>query len=104
MNYAATLPVALQKNEAHNNSQIILKVYKAEEYFCFSINCKLGRFVRSYYPTPQEKKYQSTQDAQAAAVSMLKSWVSGSRAAKKRLADFALLQYNQPELFLFDGL
>ncbi|MBO7583073.1 MAG: hypothetical protein J6T20_04725 [Treponema sp.] len=104
MNYTATLPVVLQKNEVHNNSQVILKVYRVKASFCFSINCKLGRFIRSYYPTPQGEIFQNTQDAQAAAISMLKSWVSNNRNAKKKLADFALIEYRQPELFRFDDI
>ena len=99
MNYTAELPVVLQKNEVHNNSQIILKVYRTKDGLCFSINCKLGRFVRSYYPMPQGKKYQNVLDAQEAAISMIESWVSDNRNAKKRLADFTLLEYRQLELF-----
>ena len=54
------------QNKTSCNSQIILKVYRTKDGLCFSINCKLGRFVRSYYPMPQGKKYQNVLDAQEA--------------------------------------
>lgn len=99
MNYTKNLPCVLQKNEVHNHSQIILKVYKVEEYFCFSINCKLGHFVRSFYPTPKSQKYKNILEAQKSAVDMLKSWVADNRTAKKHLASFELIEYTQLELF-----
>lgn len=99
MNYAKTLPVALKKNEVRNGSQIILTVYELPHGFCFSINCKLGRFIRSYYPTPKEESCKSVMDAQAVAISMMKSWVRKSRSAKERLSQFDLINYKQQELF-----
>lgn len=99
MNYVKTLTVAERKDEIRNSSQVIFTIYNAPGGFVYSINCKLGRFVRSYYPTPKEKKFATKKEAQAAAVAKVRSWIADSRAAKERLRDFDFVNYQQPSLF-----
>ena len=99
MNYAKTLTVAEQKNEIRSGSQIIFTVYNSPGGFVYSINCKLGHFVRSYYPMPEEKSFSTKREAWAAAVAKVRSWIQDSRAAKKRFEEFDFINYRQPSLF-----
>lgn len=99
MNYVSTLPVAQKMDESENGSQVILTIYEAQGGFVYSINCKLHRFIRSYYPTEKETKYSTQKDAQRAAVCRIRSWIKNSRKLNALLSEFDLANYQQPSLF-----
>ena len=99
MNYVSTLPVVQKRDESKNGSQIILTIYAAENGFVYSINCKLHRFIRSYYPTEKEKRFSSAKDAQCAAVCKMRSWIGNNRKLNALLSDFEIANYQQQSLF-----
>ena len=99
MNYVSTLPVVQKRDESKTGSQIILTIYAAGNGFVYSINCKLRRFIRSYYPTEKEAKYSSEKEAQCAAVCKMRSWIGNNRKLNTLLSDFELANYQQPSLF-----
>ena len=101
MNWLKTLKIVYKKNESRDHSQIILIVYEFDNCYVYSINCKLGRFVRSFYPRPNSLKYQTERSARKAAVKTMQQWVAHSRSAKERLNRFDLIEVDQQELFLF---
>ena len=90
MTYISTLPVVQKRNESKNGSQIILTIYAVENGFVYSINCKLCRFIRSYYPTEKETKYPTEKDAQRAAVFRIQSWIKDSRKLKELFSHFVI--------------
>ena len=97
--YVSTLPIVQKMDESKNGSQIILTIYAVPAGFVYSINCKLRRFVRSYYPTEKETKYPTKKDAQCAAVCRIRSWTENSRKLNALLSEFELANYQQPSLF-----
>lgn len=99
MNYTKNLKTVFSRDEIHVKSQIILKVYSVDNGFVFSVNCKLGRFVRSYYPTPEGKVFESIPAAKRAAQSIILKWVKESRTARKYLQLFDFMYVDQMELF-----
>ena len=99
MTYVSTLPIVQKRDESKNGSQIILTIYAVENSFVYSINCKLRRFVRSYYPTEKETKYPTEKDAQRAAVFRIQSWLGSNKKLKTLLSDFEIANYQQPSLF-----
>jgi len=99
MTYVQTLPIVQKRDESKNGSQIILTVYAAQNGFVYSVNCKLRRFVRSYYPTEKETKYPTKKDAQRAAVLRIRSWIGNSRKLKELFSHFEISDYDQPSLF-----
>lgn len=99
MNYVSTLPVVQKRNESKNGSQIILTVYAAGDGFVYSVNCKLRRFIRSYYPAEKEEKFSSVKDAQRAAARKIRSWIGSSRKLNDLFSDFEIASCQQPSLF-----
>lgn len=99
MTYVSTLPIVQKRDESKNGSQIILTIYAAQDGFVYSVNCKLRRFVRSYYPTEKETKYPTEKDAQRAAVFRIQSWIGNNKKLKTLLSDFEIANYQQPSLF-----
>lgn len=99
MTYVSTLPIVQKRDESKNGSQIILTVYAVQNGFVYSINCKLRRFVRSYYPTEKETKYPTEKDAQRAAVFRIQSWIGSNRKLKDLFSHFEISKYDQPSLF-----
>lgn len=99
MTYVSTLPIVQKIDESKNSSQIILTIYAAPNGFVYSINCKLRRFVRSYYPTEKETTYPTKKDAQHAAVCRIRSWIENSHKLNALLSEFELANYQQPSLF-----
>lgn len=99
MTYVSTLPIVQKRDESKNGSQIILTIYAAQNGFIYSINCKLRRFVRSYYPTEKETKYPTIKAAQCAAVFRIQSWIKDSRKLKELFSHFEISDYDQPSLF-----
>ena len=99
MTYVSTLQKKKKRDESKNGSQIILTIYAVQNGFVYSVNCKLRRFVRSYYPTEKETKYPTEKDAQRAAVFRLQSWIKDSRKLKELFSHFEISDYDQPSLF-----
>ena len=99
MTYVSTLPIVQKRDESKNGSQIILTIYAVQNGFVYSVNCKLHRFVRSYYPTEKEAKYPTEKDAQRAAVFRIQSWIGNNKKLKTLLLDFEIANYQQPSLF-----
>lgn len=99
MTYVSTLPIVQKRDESKNGSQIILTIYAVENGFVYSINCKLRRFVHSYYPTEKETKYPTEKDAQRAAVFRIQSWIKDNRKLKELFSHFEISDYDQPSLF-----
>lgn len=99
MTYVSTLQIVQKRDESKNGSQIILTIYATQSGFVYSVNCKLRRFVRSYYPTEKETKYQTEKDVQRAAVYRIQSWIGNNRKLKKLLSEFEIANYQQPSLF-----
>lgn len=89
--------VAERRHEKRGKDEIILTVYRAAGGFTYSIQCRLGRFVRSTFPHNAEE-FATPRDAKRAAAATLRQWTRKSRAAKKRLLDFDLLSIDQIEM------
>lgn len=102
MNYSATLELVETKKEMSKDSQIILKIYAAPQGYVYSIDIKLGRFIRSQYPTPAAEKFCDISAAKRAAIRHLHALVKSAPNAKKHLAALPHIQMEgQPELFDF---
>lgn len=99
MTYVSTLPVVQKRDESKNGSQIILTIYAAQNGFVYSVNCKLRRFVRSYYPTEKETKYPTIKAAQCAAVRRIRSWIGNNRKLNALFYEFEAAWCDQPTLF-----
>lgn len=89
--------VTERRHEKRGKDEIILTVYRAPGgYYTYSIQCRLGRFVRSAFPHNAEE-FATTRDAKRAAAATLRQWTRKSRATKKRLLVFDLLSIDQIE-------
>lgn len=88
--------VAERRHEKRGKDEIILTVYRAEGGYTYSIQCRLGRFVRSAFPHKAEE-FATPLDAKRAAATTLRQWTQRSRAAKERLRGFDLIVPNQIE-------
>lgn len=99
MTYVSTLPVVCKKEEIKNGAQIIITIYAVQNGFVYSINCKLRRFIRSYYPTPKDVKHPTPQEAQCAAVCLIQQWVQSNRKLQALLLEFEIANYRQLSLF-----
>lgn len=92
------LTVVEQWQEKHGKDEIILTVYRLPDgAYSYSVQCHLGRFVRSVFPQSVGGKYESSLAAQRAAVSTLRQWTRTNRAARERLRRFALISVGQRE-------
>ena len=101
MNYSATLELVETKKEANKDSQIILKVYAAPQGFVYSIDVKLGRFIRSHYPNPTDEKFCDISAAKRAAIRRIRALAKSAPNAKKHLAALRHIQM-EGQLELFD--
>ena len=99
MTYVSTLQIVQKIEENKNGSQIILIIYSDNDGFVYSLNCKINRLIRSYYPTEKETKYQTEKDVQRAAVYRIQSWIGNNPKLKKLLSEFEIANYQQPSLF-----
>lgn len=88
--------VAERRHEKRGKDEIILTVYRASCGYAYSIQCRLGRFVRSTFPHKAEV-FATPRDAKRAAAATLRQWTQRSRATKKRLLVFDLLSIDQME-------
>lgn len=89
--------IAERRHEKHGKDEIILTVYRAPDgTYTYSVQCRLGRFVRSSFPR-QAEEFTTPLAARRAACASLRKWTRKSRAAKKRLFAFALLDPDQLE-------
>lgn len=93
------LPIVFEKTESRFGSQIIITVYERDGKFVYSVNCRLGRFVRSSYPHQNNGEFATVMDARVAAAQLVRSWARTGGASKKLLAQFDLLEWEQMELF-----
>lgn len=98
------LPVIWEQNQTKADSQIILRIYQNGNIFLFSIDAKLGRFIRSVYPHEQKYCYSSLQDAKTAAATILRSWCNAGKKIAKYLELFDIQYCDQPTLFDMDYL
>ena len=89
--------VAERRHEKRGKDEIILTVYRAAGGYTYSIQCRLGRFVRSAFPHHQAEEFATPRDAKRAAAAKLRQWTQRSRAAKNRLRDFDLMVPDQLE-------
>ena len=83
--------------EIHGKDEINIIIYRAENSFFYTINCKLGAFIRSYYPHPDTPPLSSLFEARAYACNELKQWLLTDRAAKRRAKTFSILEFRQQE-------
>lgn len=101
-NYAATLKIESVQKQTKTDSQIIITIYNSHVGgYVFGINCKLKRFIRSYYPQPADAPFATKKEAQRAAIKKINSWITDSRALKKAFYQFELSDCDQLELFDF---
>lgn len=91
------VPPDNEYKEIHGNDKILIVIFKTNKGFFYSINCKLGSFIRAYYPHNDTTPYPTEYKAREAASQQIKAWVSGNRDAKKRLLPFDILEYRQIE-------
>ena len=98
------LPVIWEQNETKSNSQIILRIYQGESYFLFSIDAKLGRFIKSVYPHEEKDCFPSLQTAKEAAATIIRSWYKTNKNVAKYLILFDVQYCDQPTLFDMDYL
>ena len=98
------LPVVWEQNETKPDSQIILRIYRGENYFLFSIDAKLGRFIKSVYPHKEKDCYPSLQTAKEAAAAIIRSWYKTNKKVAKYLNLFDVQYCDQPTLFDMDYL
>ena len=84
---------AVEKRQAkRGKDEVIITVYAAgDSQFSYSVQCCLGRFIRSVFPHQVREKYGSPRLALSAAVSTLRQWTQGSRSTKERLYALDLL-------------
>lgn len=88
--------ISERRHEKHGKDEIILTVYRASGGYTYSIQCRLGRFVRSAFQH-QSEVFATPRDAKRAAAATLRQWTRKSRATKKRLLVFELLSIDQIE-------
>lgn len=98
------LPVIWEQNETKSDSQIILRIYQGENYFLFSIDAKLGRFIKSVYPHEEKDCFPSLQTAKEAAATIIRSWYKTNKKVAKYLILFNVQYCDQPTLFDIDYL
>lgn len=91
------VPPNNEYKEIHGSDEISIVLFKTDKGFFFSINCRLGRFIRAYYPHNDTAPYLTEYLAREAASQIIKTWVSNNRDAKKRLLLFDILEYRQIE-------
>ncbi len=90
------LAVVQTLHEKRGKDEIIITTYKLPDGYTYSIQCRLGRFVRAVYPH-QLIHPINKDDVQQSAVSTLRQWTRHSSAAKERLRNFDLLSVGQLE-------
>jgi len=90
-------PPDKEYKEIHGNDEILISIYKTESGFFFSINCKLGTLIRSFYPHNNTPAATNEYKAREAASMLVSEWVAGNRDAKKHLQPFKILEYRQIE-------
>lgn len=91
--------VAERRHERHGKDEIILTVYRsADGGYTHSIQCRLGRLVRSAFPN---QTFATPLAAKRAACALLESWLTHNPAARKRAAIFELRSADQPEFDFF---
>lgn len=88
--------VAERRHEKRGKDEIIITVYREAGGYTYSIQCRLGRFVRSAFPHHAEE-FATPRDAERAATTTLRQWTQRSRAAKEHLRCFDLMVPNQLE-------
>lgn len=88
--------VSERRHEKRGKDEIILTVYRASGGYTYSIQCRLGRFVRSAFPHKSEV-FATPRDAKRAAVATVRQWTRKSRATKERLHGFGLMMPDQLE-------
>lgn len=95
---SSELPIIDTLREKHGKDEIIITTYALPDgQTCtYSIQCRLGRFVRAIYPHQLPDRLRK-QEVQKAAVSTLRRWTRQSRAAKDRLRQFDLTNVGQIE-------
>ena len=98
------LPVVWERNEIKPDSQIILRIYQGKNCFLFSIDAKLGRFIKSVYPHKEKDCYPSLQTAKEAAAAIIRSWYKTNKKVAKYLNLFDVQYCDQPTLFDLDYL
>ena len=89
-------------HEKRGKDEIIITTYALPDgdSYTYSIQCRLGRFVRAAYPHNHPATLRKD-DVQKAAVSTLRRWTRQSRAAKDRLRQFELTNVGQLEFDFF---
>ena len=92
------LTIADTLHEKRGKDEIIITTYALPdgESYTYSIQCRLGRFVRAAYPHNHPAPLRKD-DVQKSAVSTLRQWTRTSRAAKERLRWFDLTNVGQLE-------
>lgn len=93
-----SLPVIERNVEQHGKDEIIVIVYEKKDCYTYSVQCRLGSFVRSVYPHSITAAYPTARAAKYAAALEIRQWTKKSRAAKNRLQHFNLLRLYHPEL------
>lgn len=93
------LPAVNTLCERHGRDEIIIITYAIPDGagYTYSVQCRLGRFVRSAFPHQLNDRLPRQEDIQRAAVNLLRQWTRKSRAAKNRLREFDLLAVGQRE-------
>lgn len=100
----SNLPVVWEQNQEKSDSQIILRIYQGKNCFLFSIDAKLGRFIKSIYPHEEKDCYPTLQSAKEAGASQIRSWYKTNKKVSKYLNLFDVQLCDQPTLFNMDHL
>lgn len=92
------LSIADTLREKRGKDEIIITTYALPDgqTYTYSVQCRLGRFVRAIYPHQFPDRLRK-EDVQKSAVITLRRWTSQSRAAKDRLRQFDLMTIGQLE-------
>ena len=97
--------VPFNEVEEHNGSNFIkidmfeLAIQNKPKFF-FGFRLKIDKLARQKTPNIANESFNSVDDARIAAQNMIIDLCRKNKIIKKLLADFTLVKYNQPELFL----
>ena len=98
MSYCKKLPVVWEQQERHGNSSLCIKIYQKEKSYLYSATLKMGKLIKSIYPTENTPAYTTKLSAQNAASFKIQTWIK-TPYQRRELSRFNIKSYQQLDLF-----